>query len=57
VNCVRKPEATLTAESKPLLIWAMTEDRRNTDAEINDAFQEAIASGSASPVTSPYRIS
>jgi hypothetical protein len=40
-----EPEATRAPESKPFVIWAMTERRRMTDAEIDGAFQDAIASG------------
>jgi hypothetical protein len=50
-------EATLAPESKPFLIWAMIDGRRMTDAEINEAFQEAIASGRASPHDKPLAIS
>jgi hypothetical protein len=50
-------EATLAPESKPFLIWAMIDGRRMTDAEINEAFQEAIATGRASPGDKPLAIS
>ena len=50
-------EATFVPEGKPFLIWAMIDGRRMTDAEINDAFQEAIASGRAKPGDKPLAIS
>ena len=50
-------EATLAPESKPFLIWAMIDGRRMTDAEINETFQEAIATGRASPGDKPLAIS
>jgi hypothetical protein len=50
-------EATLAPESKPFLIWAMIDGRRMTDAEINEAFREAIATGRASPSDKPLAIS
>jgi hypothetical protein len=42
-------EATLAPEGKPFIIWAMIDGRRMTVVEIDAAFQEAIASGRASP--------
>jgi hypothetical protein len=50
-------ETTLAPESKPFLIWAMIDGRRMTDAEINEAFQEAIATGRAGPGDKPLAIS
>ena len=50
-------EATLAPEGKPFMIWAMIDGRRMTDAEIDEAFQEAIASGRASPGDKPLAIS
>ena len=38
-------EATLAPEGKCFMIWAMINGRRMTKAEIDGAFQEAIASG------------
>ena len=40
-------EATLAPEGKPFMIWAMIDGRRMTNAEIDAAFQEAVASGRA----------
>jgi hypothetical protein len=42
-------EAALGPEGKPFMIWAMIDGRRMTNAEIDAAFQEAIASRRASP--------
>lgn len=42
-------EATLAPEGKPFIIWAMIDGRHMTQAEIDAAFQEAIASGRARP--------
>jgi hypothetical protein len=39
------------------MIWAMIDGRRMTDAEINAAFQDAIASGRANPGNKPLAIS
>jgi hypothetical protein len=50
-------EAKLTPEGKSFLIWVVIDGRRMTDAEINEAFQEAIASGRASPSDQPLAIS
>ena len=50
-------KAKLAPEGKPFLIWAMIDGRRMTDAEINEAFQEAIASGRANPGDKPLAIS
>ncbi len=50
-------EATLTSEGKPFMIWAMINGRRMTKAEINAAFQGAVASGRASPGDKPLAIS
>jgi hypothetical protein len=41
-------EAAFAPEGKPVMIWAMIHGRRMTDAEIEAAFQKAIASGRAS---------
>ena len=50
-------EATLDPEGKPFMIWAMIDGRRMAKAEIDAAFQEAIASGRASPGDKPLAIS
>lgn len=50
-------EATLAPEGRPFMIWAMIDGRRMTKAEIEAAFQEAIASGRASPGDKPLAIS
>jgi hypothetical protein len=50
-------EAKLAPEGKSFLIWAMIDGRRMTDAEINQVFQEAIASGRAKPGDRPLAIS
>jgi hypothetical protein len=50
-------EATLAPKSKPFLIWAMIDGRRMTKAEIDAAFQKAIASGNAGPCDKPLAIS
>jgi hypothetical protein len=50
-------EAKLAPEGKPFLIWAMIEGRRMTKAEIDAAFQEAIASRRASRWDKPLAIS
>ncbi|MFY9952394.1 hypothetical protein [Bradyrhizobium sp.] len=50
-------EATLAPEGKPFMIWAMIKGRRMTKAEIDAAFQEAIASGRAGPGDKPLAIS
>jgi len=50
-------EATLAPEGKPFMIWAMIDGRRMTKAEIDAAFQEAIASGRAKPGDEPLTIS
>ena len=50
-------EATLALEGKPLMIWAMVNGRCMTKAEIEATFQEAIASGKASPDDKPLAIS
>ena len=50
-------EAPAASEGKPLVIWAMVNRRRMTDVEIDAAFQEAIASGRASPGDKPLAIS
>jgi hypothetical protein len=50
-------EATLAAEGRPFLIWAMVNGRRMTTAEIDAVFQAAIASGRASPGDKPLAIS
>jgi hypothetical protein len=50
-------EAKLAPEGKPFLIWAMIDGRRMTDAEINQVFQDAIASGKASPGDKPLAMS
>ena len=42
-------EAALAPEGKPFMIWAMIDGRLMTKAEIDAAFQEAVASGRASP--------
>jgi hypothetical protein len=49
-------EATLAPEGKPFMIWAMIDGRRMTKAEIDSAFQEAIASGIANPGDKPVAI-
>jgi hypothetical protein len=50
-------EATLAPEGKPFMIWAMIDGRHMTKAEIDAAFQEAIASGRAIPGDKPLAIS
>ena len=50
-------EATLTSEGKPFMIWAMINGRRMTTAEIDAAFEEAIAIGRASRGDKPLAIS
>jgi hypothetical protein len=50
-------EATLAPEGKSFAIWAMVNGRRMTAAEISTAFQEAIASGRASPGDRPLAVS
>jgi hypothetical protein len=50
-------EAKLAPEGKPFMIWAMIDGRRMTKAEIDAAFQEAVASGRASPGDEPLAIS
>jgi hypothetical protein len=50
-------EATLALEGKPFMIWAMIDGRRMTKAEIDAAFQEAIASERANPSDKPLAIS
>jgi hypothetical protein len=50
-------EATLAPEGKPFVIWAMVNGRRMTNAEIDAAFQEAIASGRAIPGDRPLAVS
>jgi hypothetical protein len=50
-------EATLAPEGKPLMIWAMIDGRRMTKAEIEPAFQQAIATGRAKPGDRPLAIS
>ena len=50
-------EAALAPEGKPFIIWAMIDGRRMTDTEINQVFQEAIASGRVSPGDKPLAIS
>jgi hypothetical protein len=50
-------EATLAPEGKPFMIWAMIDGRRMTKAEIDAAFQEAIASERANPSDKPLAIS
>ena len=49
-------EATLAPGGKPFMIWAMIGGRRMTQAEIDAAFQEAIASGRAKPGDKPVAI-
>ena len=50
-------EATFAPEGRPFMIWAMIDGRRMTQAEIDAAFQEAVASGRASPGDKPLAIS
>jgi hypothetical protein len=50
-------EATLAPAGKPFVIWAMVDGRRMRKAETDAAFQEAIASGRASPGDKPLAIS
>ena len=50
-------EAALAPEGKPFVIWAMVNGRRMATAEIDAAFQEAIASGRASPSDRPLAVS
>jgi hypothetical protein len=50
-------ETTLAPEGKPFVIWAMIDGRRMTKAEIDAAFQDAIAGGRASPGDKPLAIS
>ena len=50
-------EAALAPVGKPFIIWAMIDGRRMRPAEIDAAFQEAIASGSASPCDTPLAVS
>jgi hypothetical protein len=50
-------EATLAPEGKCFMIWAMIDGRRMTKAEIDGAFQEAIASGRAKPGDRPLAMS
>ena len=50
-------EATFAPEGRPFMIWAMIDGRRMTQAEIYAAFQEAVASGRASPGDKPLAIS
>ena len=50
-------EAKIAPEGKPFMIWAMIDGRRMTKAEIDAAFQEAIAGGRASPSDEPLAIS
>jgi hypothetical protein len=50
-------EATLAPEGKLFMIWAMLDGRQMTDVEIDAAFQDAIASGRASPADKPLAIS
>jgi hypothetical protein len=50
-------EATLAPEGKPVMIWATLDGRQMTDVEIDTAFQEAIASGRATPADKPLAIS
>ena len=49
-------ETKLAPQGKPFMIWAMIDGGRMTEAEINEAFQEAIASGKASPGDRPVAI-
>jgi hypothetical protein len=50
-------EAKLTPEGKSFLIWVVIDGRRMTDAEINQVFQEAIASGKPNARDKPLAIS
>jgi hypothetical protein len=50
-------EATLAPVGQPFMIWAMIGGRRMTNAEIDAAFQAAIASGRAKPGDKPLAIS
>jgi hypothetical protein len=50
-------EAALVPEGKPFVIWAMVNGRRMTKAEIDAAFQEAIANGRAIPGGRPLAVS
>src|SRR5450759_4490711 len=50
-------EVALAPEGRPFVIWAMIDGRRMTKAEIDAAFQEAIASGRAKPGDKPLAIS
>ena len=50
-------EAARSSLGKPFIIWAMIDGRRMTPAEIDAAFQEAVASGRASPGDEPLAIS
>jgi hypothetical protein len=50
-------EATFAPEGKPFFVWAIIDGRRMTDAEIDAAFREAIASGKASSHDRPLAIS
>jgi hypothetical protein len=50
-------EAKIAPEGKPFIIWAMIDGRPMTPAEIDAAFQEAVASGRASAGDEPLAIS
>ena len=50
-------EAKLAPEGNPVMIWTMINGRRMTKAEIDAAFQEAIASERARPGDKPLAIS
>ena len=50
-------EGKFAPEGKPIVIWAMTDGRRMTKAEIDAAFLEAIANGRASPADELLAIS
>lgn len=50
-------EAALAPEGKPFVIWAIVNGRRMTTAEIDAAFQEAIASGRARSGDKPLAVS
>jgi hypothetical protein len=50
-------EDALAPEGKSFLIWAMIGGWRMTNAEIDAAFQDAIAVGMAKPADKPLAIS
>jgi hypothetical protein len=50
-------ERKFTSDGEQIVIWAMTDGRRMTRAEIDAAFLEAIANGRASPADELLAIS